>query len=466
MSIFLKRRTSWFIGALLTGVLVWAAFIASSASASPPSQTIPEGFSQVLSEPGVSLYRKDYANGNPDFVQVADLSQGAAVKLLYGSISNPGSGQGEYGGDNPSFSRQDLQSAWTELNTANPNAFCITNGDYFSTDIDPTVLAFPLKKDGKLVSDGYASAEFPDQKLILELWADHADIQPLTQENLLASTAPDILGGLSETADKGIQTLSARTFAGVADNNQDGQYDTVLVYTTLTAKQPEAASMLRGFGAVKVIMLDGGSSTQLICKGAAYILSDRAIPQTLGVLSKPANLPVSEVSLLPTWPVLVEGETLRVDIALKNVGAETWTVADYQLVNIKNPWGAETQFALPNDVAPGQFVTFSWTTDMFPKWGVFDTEWAISKNGMAFGNDVKFNVIVLPKQMADKKKELEAKIKEWSKDQVDNIQKLVVQWVEQQLQNTVTHICSPASIILPAGAALYFGMHRKKKNGG
>jgi hypothetical protein len=448
------------------GILLLLICLPYSASAAPSSLPVPDGFGLILSDPGVQLYRKDYTNGNPDFVQVADLSQGAAVKLMHGNIANAGSGQGVYGGDNPSFNRQSLQNAWSGFSASKPSAFCITNGQFFSTDIDPTVLAFPLKKDGKKVSDGYAIDEFPDQKLILELWADHADIQPLTQETLLSSTAPDIITGLSEDADKGIKTPNARTFAGVADGNQDGQYETVLVYNTLTATQPEAASVLRSFGAAKVLMLDGGGSTQLICKGNAYILSNRWIPQTLGVMSKAANPPAAEVSLLPSWPVLVEGETLGVNFALKNVGTETWTTSDYKLVNIKNPWGATIQFALPNDVAPGQMVTFSWTTDAFNKWGVFDTEWSLSKNGEAFGSLVKFNVIVLPKQMADKKKELEDKIKEWSKEQVDNIQKLIVQWVEQELQKSVTHFCNPAGIILPAGAALYFGIHRKKKNGG
>jgi hypothetical protein len=49
----------------------------------------------------------------------------------------------------------------------------------------------------------------------------------------------------------------------------------------------DAAQVLRDFGAEQVMMLDGGGSTQLSCKGEDYVSSDRLIPQALGVIGAP-----------------------------------------------------------------------------------------------------------------------------------------------------------------------------------
>jgi len=62
---------------------------------------IPEGFSEIKSEPGVVLYQN-----NNHYVQVVNLKEGASIKLLHGPIANEGQGEGVYGGDNPSFTRQ------------------------------------------------------------------------------------------------------------------------------------------------------------------------------------------------------------------------------------------------------------------------------------------------------------------------------------------------------------------------
>ncbi len=171
-----------------------------SHTASSTSQAVPPDFSLVISDIGTELYRKDYKNGNPDFVQVVNLGEGATIKLLHGKITDPGIGKGVYGGDNPLFDRQKLSDVWDEFSIANPSAFCITNGEFFSSKPDPTNLAFPVKKDGKIVSDGYGIGEFPDQKLILEIWDDKVDIVPLTKESLYSSSAPNIIAGLTEDA--------------------------------------------------------------------------------------------------------------------------------------------------------------------------------------------------------------------------------------------------------------------------
>ena len=245
---------------------------------------IPEGFSEIKSEPGVVLYQN-----NNHYVQVVNLKEGASIKLMHGPIANEGQGEGVYGGDNPSFTRQTLEQIWSNFFSSYSNAFSVTNGQFFSTNSNPSPLAFPLKVDGNIVSDGYGIDEYVNQKLMIELWNSYADIRQLTEENLYGSSAPDILAGLSEYADKGINTDNKRTFAGIIDDDMDGSFETVLIFNSTVATQYAAAQILRDFGSTKVIMFDGGGSTQMICQGTNYILSSRSIPQSIGVLAAPST---------------------------------------------------------------------------------------------------------------------------------------------------------------------------------
>jgi hypothetical protein len=246
---------------------------------------IPDGFKLVMQDAGVQLFRKAYPNGTPDYVEVIRLDQGAGIQVLHGAIAEPRSGKGVYGGDDPTFFVHTIQDFWSEFSSAESGAFCVTNGQFFYMKESPTRLPFPLKADGKVLSDGYALKDFPGQKLMLELWDDHAQITPLSQEALYNSTAPDIVAGLAEDAPKNIKKYVGRTFVGIDDQNGDGKPETVLLFNTQTARQVDAASTLYDFGATQVMMLDGGGSTQLICRGDELITTDRFIPQALGVLA-------------------------------------------------------------------------------------------------------------------------------------------------------------------------------------
>jgi hypothetical protein len=254
------------------------------ARADSPDIDPPDGFIRVDNERTVELYRKKYAGGSPDYVQVVYLDRGARLELLSGRITEDREGKGAYGGADARILSQTLQKYWNEAREQFGGAFCVTNGTFFYMKESPTRLPFPLKIDGEVISDGYAKSEFQDEKLMLELWSDRADIAELSKEALYTSSAPDILGGLHEDAEKASKKYVARTFVGVRDGDQDGRYETVLVFNTSSARTSDAGKALKRFGADKVMMLDGGGSTQLICKGKAVISSDRLIPQALAVL--------------------------------------------------------------------------------------------------------------------------------------------------------------------------------------
>lgn len=461
----------------LITLLILVALPLMVASSSPNEQVIPAGFYPVASASGVDLYQKDYPGGNPDFVQVVNLARGGSVTLRHAGIVDLGVGGGAYGGNNPTFNRELLADAWDDFRIRDSNAFCITNGAFFSTDADPTPLAFPLKIDGVILSDGYARDEFPDQKRMLEIWVDHADIRPLTLDGLYTSTAPHILGGLSEEANKDPDSYLGRTFAGVLDGDGDGVFESVLIFNSQTTRQSDAARVLRNFGVEKVIMLDGGGSTQLICQGTSHIRSGRPIPQFLAVASLAVSPFSVDVVEKPVYPVLVEGESFRVSITLRNRGYEVWRASEVQLVNVRNPLGAEERQWLPRDVLPGDTVQLSWMTQVFPRWGVHTSQWVLSRGGERFaGDDVTFTLIVIPQELEDERQELETKINQWVEEQMGDLEVLirdwireqgrnlgekVADWVSERIQEAFDQTCASLTGLIPLGLILIAARRRR-----
>lgn len=264
---------------LLNGSSIQVAF------ADSPTEDIPPGFTLINSTYSIELYRKDYKGGNPDFVQVINLSQGAQVVPLHGEIRELREGKGSYGGNDARFAIRKIDQFWQSLANTTGNAFCVTNGQFFLMGETPTRLPFPLKKDGHILTDGYGKNEFVDRKLMLEIWDGKADIRELTQNALYSSTAPHIVAGLAEDANKRAAQYVGRTFVAVDDRDLNHEYETILILSTKTTRQADAAEVLRSFGADKVMMLDGGGSAQLTCQGQSLVSSDRPIPQALGIIA-------------------------------------------------------------------------------------------------------------------------------------------------------------------------------------
>lgn len=270
---------------LIIGIFLLITFIPKNAHASTMEREIPSGFTEIVSDVGVTLFRKNYSGGSPDYVQVVDFSQGASLVLLHGDIDKKRPGKGMFGGDDPKLTSKPLERYWKSFNSDGQNAFCVTNGQFFYMPEYPTRLPFSLKVDGKIISDGYGYDQHVGDQLILEIWEDQLDIKELTRESLYSSTAPDIVAGLTEDAKKQKKRYTGRTFVGIDDFDQDGIYETLMIYNSKTARQIDASNVLYDFGADKVMMLDGGGSTQLICNGKSYVTSERLIPQAIGVLA-------------------------------------------------------------------------------------------------------------------------------------------------------------------------------------
>jgi hypothetical protein len=219
----------------------------------------------------------------------------------------------------------------------------------------PTRLSLPLKVNGEFITDGYAINEHVGNKLMLEIWPERADIRVLDGISLYSSTAPNILGGLTVEANKRARQRTGRTFVGVDDRDRNGMFETVLIFNTRTALQTDAEAVLKDFGAEKVIMLDGGGSTQLFCQGKSILYSERLIPQALGVfagnsevisqagidqnvLSQPSAVDESSVN---SGDKVTDGELLFDDLDLGE------GPVDEPIYDLGNTYQADEDFLLP-----------------------------------------------------------------------------------------------------------------------
>jgi hypothetical protein len=427
------KRTSSPLLVILLALFLYAS-LASPAQAAPPGPELPPGFYQIAQAYGVHLYRKDYEKGNPDFVQVIDLSQMAALRLLYAPISETRPGKGVYGGDDPRFVSQPLQVFWDQVSAEEERAFCVTNGSFFYMPEHPTRLAFPLKVDGKIITDGWGIDTYPEQKLMLELWDDRANIRDLTKQALYSSSAPDIIAGLDEAANNRAKYAEARTFVGIDDRDRDGTFETVLMLNTLTAVQKDVAEVLRSFGADKVMMLDGGGSTQLLCRSDWYIKSERLIPQAIAVIG--GSLPPVSFVLLgqPNWPVLLEGEFFPLILRVRNTGLVSWTIRDTQFILEASGLGSQEILPLQEEVKPGGTLVLTNTLASYTYSGIYPVtfKWGILHEGKTYsGEPINTNVIVLPMSLAPKRGELQEQIKIWTKEQPDQVRDLAAAWIEQ-----------------------------------
>jgi hypothetical protein len=430
------KAREWYRVLLVLFFLVSANFsIGHAAIGDPP---VPPGFKLLSSAEGVSFYKKDYTNGSPDFVQVADLSLGAQVGVLHGKIINSGSGEGVYGGDNARFSRLSIRQFWNQFASSNDGAFCVVNGQFFRLADSPTPLPFPLKQGGEILTDGYGIKEFPGQKLMLEIWPDHLDIRELSQKNLYSSTAPDIVAGLTEDAEKASKKAVGRTFVGIDDRDGDHQYETLLVFNTQIAKPPAAAEVLRNFGADKVMMLDGGGSTQLVCKDQTYINTDRLIPQALGIAS--GSLPPLAASLVaPTdVQIAVAGEKESYSITVRNRGAQTWKPADTQLlIDDGTNNRLRTSVSLLQEVSTGEKAEFSWNVPASIQGGFYQVGVSLAYRGELFPLETgQVKLLVLPADLKDSIPDLENKLVEWSALDENSFADQVRAWIDQRHQLT------------------------------
>ncbi len=212
---------------------------------------------------------------------------------------------------------------------------------------------------------------------------------------------------------------------------------------------PNVKSVLAANQVQEAIKLDGGGSSQLWYNGQPIIPGDgRQVADGLAIFYK------NDYSIIeqPQLPVVVSGERLDLKITLKNTGADTWTQKDYGVSIVKSPWDMSLQSKLPKDVRPGETVTITWQSAPIDRaWGFQSFDLQLVDHGNPFPmKPILVRAIVIPQDLAEKKQELEQKIREWIDKGVDNIEQEITKWIERQLNGFWKSLLKDCNLSLTA----------------
>jgi hypothetical protein len=239
----------------------------------------PLGFRPIASEPGVKLWRR-----GRDYVQIVSPAQGATIALLHGDVI-PSDGIGT------NFARKNLRTWWEEWSAEEQSAFTLINAQFFNENHPrKSPLAFSTKMNG-VVYVGYGDeTEYKGRKMLLRIGESHAVIDEYNDDagSLYTLPEPNIIVGLKPDVSKQGNTRRGRTFIGAMPGGD------VLIFSSPAATQRFATRMLIAFGVDrnKIMMLDGGGSTQFIREGTLVIPEKkngvepylRTLPLAIGVM--------------------------------------------------------------------------------------------------------------------------------------------------------------------------------------
>lgn len=254
---------------------------ATSAKKNP----IPAGYRQILNTPGVKVFaqspqlRSTLLNRS-SYMTVIDLKHATAIDLT-GKYTNVPQGK---------VAPRSMSEFWQDLvskNTPQRQAQVVVNGTFFAKYNQPTGIAFGLKSAGTVISYGYGLAEFPglNQTIAWNNRTQQAQIADYDRSTFDNPQFPEVVGALAAKAGKRANRELARTFIGVRDTDGDNKHETMLIFSSTAAKQIDAVTALKSFGAQQVAMLDGGGSTGLVVEGQRLIDSGTSVPHAIGFYS-------------------------------------------------------------------------------------------------------------------------------------------------------------------------------------
>jgi hypothetical protein len=107
------------------------------------------------------------------------------------------------------------------------------------------------------------------------------------------------------------------------------------------------------------------------------------------------------VSQSPSFGTLMPGETVNVDVVMQNLGGTTWTAAGAHPFRLgsQNPqdnttWGIQ-RIDVPNDVAPGAEVTFSFQITAPTVPGTYNLQWRMVEELVTWFGDFTPNIPIV-----------------------------------------------------------------------
>ena len=228
-----------------------------------------------------------------------------------------------------------------------------------------------------------------------------------------------------------------QTAAGV-----DEQGTTLYLVVSTQRSTRGLAELLRDYGAFTAMKLDGGGSSQLWYRGRTLVKSDREVANALLVFAEDRPRHAAQLLQRPPVPLLNAGESITLDVPLRNTGYLDWTIDRwYGLGRISGTLGTATFARLVSDVPPTAVITMSLPIEIAGPPGVYTSTWQMLYPFEQFGPMVPIRAVVLPSGAAALRKQIQPLLtqltrlsdrnfeKQWPKT-AQRIQQLIDLWVK------------------------------------
>ncbi len=175
----------------------------------------------------------------------------------------------------------------------------------------------------------------------------------------------------------------------------------------------ELASLLRDYGAVTAMKLDGGGSSQLWYNGRTLLDADRGVANALLVFVEDRPRHAAQLTARLAIPILTVNEQRSITLTLRNIGFLDWQPArGYGLRLINGATLIDRRaIGLPFDLAPDEDVTLTLSAHATNWPGIYESTWRMTGWGEDFGATVPLRVIVLPEQAGPLRTAVEAEVR-------------------------------------------------------
>ena len=249
---------------------------------------------------------------------------------------------------------------------------------------------------------------------------------------------PQALSCLIDGVPAGACRRDRQTAAGV-----DATGTTLYLLASTRRSTGGIAELLREYGAITAMKLDGGGSTQLWYRGRTLVEGDRAVANALLIFREDRPRHAAQLITRPPIRLIEASEPAVIDVKLRNVGHLDWTINGYYGLRLLEDAAGTSDFVpLPQDVAPNGTVTFTLpiTSSLAP--GVYESKWQLATPFESIGPTIPVNVVVLPREAGDLQEEIQPLLDrltrlsdrsfetEWPKT-AKRVQQMIARWIKE-----------------------------------
>jgi len=198
----------------------------------------------------------------------------------------------------------------------------------------------------------------------------------------------------------------------------------------------------------------------------------RAIAQaTLVYLGLPATCADAAVSSDLAVAAYFPGDTKVINqVNLLNDGLGTWQVDNYTLKNVRNQYGAETDYPLPTATAVGEIVSWEIPATAPSRPGIYRQVWQLRRGNDAVGPEVAVVLIVVPEEARELKEDIERQIEEWRErgeeeleEWIDELEEEAIEWATREIQRQAEQCLGPNVMIVGLVVSATLWQRSKKR---